>query len=65
MVTLSQSNPYLRDREATRLRIVENVRQSSALEGVKSRVRQATVSPRVTAAAKKDGQGVVGLLITS
>ena len=56
MVTLAQSNTYLRDREATRLRIVENVRQSSAFEGVKARVRQATVRPRVTASAKKSAK---------
>jgi len=56
MVTLAQSSTYLRDREATRLRIVENVRQSSAFEGVKDRVRQVTVRPRVTASAKKSAK---------
>jgi hypothetical protein len=53
MVTLAQSNSYLKDREATRLRIVENVRQSSAFEGVKSRVRQAPARPRSIVSAKK------------
>ena len=53
MVTLAQSNTYLKDREATRLRIVENVRQSSAFEGVKSRVRQEPARPRSIVAAKK------------
>jgi hypothetical protein len=53
MATLAQSNKHLRDKEATRLQIVENVRQSSALEGVKFQVRQTPVRPGSNAAAKK------------
>jgi len=36
MTALAQSNKHLRDKEATRLRIGENVRQSSAFEDVKN-----------------------------
>lgn len=53
MVTLAQSNSYLKDRDAPRQRIVESVRQSSAFEGVKSGVRQAPERPRSIVSAKK------------
>lgn len=53
MATLAQSNKHLRDREATRLRIVENVRQSSAFEGVNFRGLQAPMRSPSNAAAKK------------
>lgn len=53
MITLAQSNTYLKDRETTRIRIIENVHQSSAFEGVKAQVRQAHGHPRLTASAKK------------
>jgi len=58
MVTLAQSNSYLKDREATRLRIVENVRKSSAFEGVRSRVRQALARPRSIVSSKKTAKAV-------
>lgn len=53
MATLAQSNKHLRDRETTRLQIVENVRQSSAFEGVNFGGRQAPMRPGSNAAAKK------------
>jgi hypothetical protein len=57
MLTLNQSNPHLRDRKQTRRRIVENVRQSSAFEGVRIQNRQGGASPRSTASAKNSANG--------
>lgn len=57
MVTLMQSNPYLRDKDQTHRRIVENVRQSSAFEGVSGPVRRHDAPPRLMAAKKKTANG--------
>jgi hypothetical protein len=57
MVTLAQSNPYLRDSKMTHKRIIENVRQSSAFEGVVVHVRHAVLRPRASASEKKAVSG--------
>ena len=57
MVTLVQSNPYLRDTKQTQRRIAENVRQSSAFEGVVVHVRHDIARPRSIAFPKKAANG--------
>ena len=57
MVTLLQSNPHLRDAKQTHRRIAENVRQSSAFEGVVVHVRHDIARPRPIASAKKAANG--------
>jgi hypothetical protein len=58
MVTLAKSNTYLHDRKLTHQRIAENVRQSSAFEGVGVHVRRHAVDrPLSIASEKKAAKG--------
>ena len=58
MVTLLQSNPHLRDAKQTHRRIAENVRQSSAFEGVMVHAHHGVTQPRSITSVKKDASAV-------